>query len=185
MLREPLRIQVDRLPPEGRIFELDIQVEPTNRALREAGLADVEVLDPVMGRARVQPSGRDVFVTGEVRTRVRFRCVRCLSPFTRELSESFHLTFVEGFDLGAGEHELHPEELELESLVEGAIDLTRAAIEQVLLGIPAHPVCEEGCRGLCPRCGADRNREPCTCAGPPPDPRLAVLADWRPRGASG
>ena len=185
MIREPLRIQVDRLPPEGRIFELDIQVEATNRALGEAGVADVEVLDPVVGRARVQPSGRDVFVTGRVRTRVRCRCVRCLSPFTRELDEAFHLTFVEGLELGAGEHELHPEELELEILVEGSIDLARAAFEQVLLGIPAHPVCDEACRGLCPWCGADRNREPCACTGPAADPRLAVLAGWRPRGASG
>ncbi len=185
MIRESLRIHVDRLPPEGRTFELDIQVEATNRALRGAGVADVEVLDPVVGRARVQPSGRDVFVTGRVQTRVRCRCVRCLSPFTRELSETFHLTFVEGLDLGAGEHELHPEELELESLVEGVVDLTRTAIEQLLLGIPAHPVCGEACRGLCPWCGADRNREACTCAGPAPDPRLAVLAAWRPGGASG
>jgi uncharacterized protein len=37
------------------------------------------------------------------------------------------------------------------------------------------PLCDPGCRGLCPMCGGNRNVNPCACAERTPHPRLAVL----------
>jgi uncharacterized protein len=55
------------------------------------------------------------------------------------------------------------------------IDLTPLVHEQAILALPTRPLCGEGCRGLCPRCGANLNAGPCGCPAPPPDHRLAVL----------
>jgi uncharacterized protein len=30
--------------------------------------------------------------------------------------------------------------------------------------IPLNPLCSNNCKGLCPSCGADLNKERCTCA---------------------
>ena len=52
-----------------------------------------------------------------------------------------------------------------------------AAIEKVVaLAIPVQPLCREECRGLCPQCGVDRNRETCDCAAPRDASPFAVLA---------
>ena len=37
--------------------------------------------------------------------------------------------------------------------------------EAVLLGLEMRPLCREGCAGLCPRCGEDRNLGACRCVG--------------------
>jgi len=43
------------------------------------------------------------------------------------------------------------------------IDLAPCVWEEVLLAMPLKFVCREGCAGLCPHCGANLNRERCTC----------------------
>ena len=55
------------------------------------------------------------------------------------------------------------------------IDLDPIVREQVLLALPAYPVCNEGCKGLCPVCGANLNERECGCDRHVPDPRWAGL----------
>ena len=49
------------------------------------------------------------------------------------------------------------------------IDLTPLVHEQALLALPTRPLCTEGCRGLCPRCGTNLNAGPCGCPAGPRD----------------
>ena len=53
--------------------------------------------------------------------------------------------------------------------------------EQVLLSLPVRTLCKPDCKGLCPRCGANRNSQPCTCDEGPSDPRWEALAGLRGR----
>ena len=54
------------------------------------------------------------------------------------------------------------------------VDLNVLLETETTLGLEMKPLCSEGCRGLCPTCGANRNAEPCACA-PTADPRWAPL----------
>ena len=45
----------------------------------------------------------------------------------------------------------------------GEIRLSELACEQVFLDMPTQPLCQEGCKGLCPMCGKDLNLDPCAC----------------------
>jgi uncharacterized protein len=54
------------------------------------------------------------------------------------------------------------------------VDLEPVVREHLLLAIPLAPLCSESCRGLCPSCGADLNRDPCRCPGPEP----AIEKPW-------
>ena len=56
------------------------------------------------------------------------------------------------------------------------IDLRPAVREELLLAVPQWGVlCQDDCRGLCPRCGRDLNAGPCGCA-PAVDHRWQELA---------
>jgi uncharacterized protein len=55
------------------------------------------------------------------------------------------------------------------------LDVRAMAHDACILELPPAPLCKEGCRGLCPVCGVNRNIEQCSCA-PPLDPRWAALA---------
>jgi len=41
------------------------------------------------------------------------------------------------------------------------------------------PLCDDKCLGLCPQCGANRNREACSCATSIADERWGALHDIR------
>jgi uncharacterized protein len=56
------------------------------------------------------------------------------------------------------------------------MDLAETIRQHLLLALPIHPLCRPDCAGICPICGAARNREPCSCQAEPVDPRWAALA---------
>jgi uncharacterized protein len=55
--------------------------------------------------------------------------------------------------------------------------LEDAVREQVLLALPGRMLCQQDCQGLCPQCGANRNRTNCDCVQPAVDSRWKALAD--------
>ncbi len=171
----PNVIFVENLPAEGKVFPFQVSREEANGFLSSAAPAETQAVSAVSGEARAYRSGRDVFVLGRLHARVRYECVRCLEPFEEELSAEFHRVFSASEEYGSGEVELHAEDMDVEAIEGGAIDLGRIAEEELSLALKAHPVCRETCRGLCPVCGTNLNAEECRCSEEPTDPRLAVL----------
>lgn len=64
---------------------------------------------------------------------------------------------------------------EIVLLRDGQTDVEELAREAVILNMDTRQLCSEDCKGLCPRCGADWNAGPCSCAKET-DSRWAVLA---------
>ena len=110
--------------------------------------------------------GEGVLVRGEIETVVDTLCRRCLEPVRREVKETVDLLY----------EPLDPEEEvelggEVYSLPERGdeVDLRPALREQLLLRVPEFVVCDEACRGLCPKCGANRNQTTCACVQDEPE----------------
>jgi uncharacterized protein len=57
------------------------------------------------------------------------------------------------------------------------LDMAQCVWEALLLSLPERALCREGCKGLCPICGHDRNDGDCGCRDDNSDPRLAALRD--------
>ena len=57
------------------------------------------------------------------------------------------------------------------------IDIDALVTEEILLAVPDHVLCQEICKGICPRCGADRNSADCGCQNENTDPRWAGLKE--------
>ncbi|PYQ61668.1 MAG: hypothetical protein DMF58_04005 [Acidobacteria bacterium] len=108
----------------------------------------------------------EYLVDGTSRFTADLACSRCLEPTPFASSSSFHLRFHPRPELPQQEDEeleIAPEELDVEFYIERAISLRDLALEQIQLSIPMKPLCDENCLGLCPYCGANRNRETCAC----------------------
>lgn len=86
-------------------------------------------------------------------------CSRCLSEVCRE----FHAEqeeFIPSADGGWVDSEG-----EVSPFVTGrTVDLAGLSREAVVLALPERVLCSEDCRGLCASCGADLNKERCSCA---------------------
>lgn len=102
----------------------------------------------------VQRLGGELLARGRVWQDFRCMCVRCTKEFDLAVSDTLETSI----ELG---DEMFP-------------DLTDELNECIILSLPCNPLCDEGCKGLCPRCGADLNKGDCGCK-PGGDARWAGL----------
>ncbi len=130
------------------------------------------------GRKPVQ----DIRVVGSFRTRIAVRCARCLEPAPSELESSFDLLYrPRGIERRGPESSISEAETEIGFYSGEGLLLEDVLKEQVLLAVPLKALCREDCKGLCPGCGVNRNRESCDCAPQMSDPRWAALGKIRER----
>ena len=130
---------------------------------------------PPAARLRAALTGdRGVHVTGVVEATVVLGCRRCLEDIRHPMEVALDLIFDPGIEKEGEEEQVYLLEAEANEL-----DLAPAIREQLLLDVPPYPLCREDCRGLCPKCGVDRNEESCDCTLREPDPRWDALRDLR------
>ena len=73
------------------------------------------------------------------------------------------------------EREVSVEELDTAVLEGYDLDLKEVVREQILLALPEQAFCREDCKGLCEKCGANRNLIDCKCTESDIDPRWSAL----------
>jgi uncharacterized protein len=119
-------------------------------------------------------------LVGSVKTTLELPCSRCLEPFTIPVDAAFDLRYQpRSHNAGAGEREVEEDDLSTAFYENEEIDLGQLMREQFYLAMPMKPLCQEGCRGLCPECGTNLNRGACACRHEWEDPRLAALRNLK------
>jgi len=138
----------------------------------------IVLLEPPTVSGEFRQRERKVKVSGRVNARARVECDRCLQAVELPINSRFTLEYVTPEDYQAQQAvELTQEDLDL-SIFEGdAIDLDELVKEELLLSIPDHVLCNEDCKGICARCGANKNLGECGCETHELDPRWAGLKD--------
>jgi uncharacterized protein len=167
--------------------EFDLQLEPGAVELGEEA-QQVGKLGAT-GRAEVIHEHRgpreivaDIRLKGSYKGAFQVPCARCVEPVEIPLAAEFDLIFRPlGVDAGAAERSISAPETEIGYYQGDSLALEDVLREQVLLSLPVRTLCKEDCKGLCPRCGANRNTHPCKCEEGPNDPRWEALAGLRGR----
>ncbi len=141
---------------------------------------DFRVVAPVDFVAEVRKDAQKVRLVGRLTTTLETSCSRCLEPFPIPVAASFDLLFLPGGTAdGDGEREIGDEDVGVSFYRDDVIDLGDVIREQFYLALPMKPLCREDCRGLCPVCGANRNRETCACHAEWVDPRMEALRNLK------
>src|SRR5204863_6781956 len=168
--------EIDKYGPQS--LSRTYQLTPQELEREElAGLGPISI--EATARKGEQPG--EYLVDGTSTFTADLACSRCLEPYPFANSSAFHLRFRPRLN-GNQENEeveIAPEDLDVEFYTERSIPLRDLAAEQVQLAIPMKPLCEENCLGLCPTCGANRNREGCQCETSVVDERWGALAGIR------
>jgi DUF177 domain-containing protein len=158
-----MKVQLTAIPAEG--LEIQAEMDPASLDLEDSRL---KLSEPMRIHCRLVLMEKTVFVSGNAEAPAVLQCVRCLCAVPFRLRPSFQLTLQPKKKDSAkspGEyHELHREEMDENFYSGEEIDLGELVREQLLLAVPAYPLCRAECRGLCPHCGADRNQAVCRCA---------------------
>lgn len=110
------------------------------------------------------PSGQDLFMEVKGQGVWEGVCAKCLEPMEMTLSvESQFLASQDSELVARGSHTLGSQDLDVVFLPEAVLDENDLAREQFELQVPMHPQCKAECQGLCPRCGKNWNKGPCSC----------------------
>jgi len=167
---------IDKFGPQGYERTYQFTTEELDR-IELVAIAPVSLV----ANARKGDLPAEYLADGSTTFTADFLCSRCVEPFPFASSSEFHLRFRPRPEVPAenDEVEITPGELDIEFYTERAISLRHLAAEQVQLSIPMKPLCTEKCLGLCPKCGANRNGESCSCSEQASDERWGALAGIR------
>jgi uncharacterized protein len=124
----------------------------------------------------------DIRLRGRYAGKFSVPCARCVELVEIPLESEFDLIFRPiGADAGAAERSITAPETEIGYYQKDSLALEDVLREQVLLALPVRTLCKPDCKGLCPRCGANRNLQACNCETGPSDPRWEALSGLRDR----
>lgn len=154
----PLVVAVDDLighPERRREFSGEVAV-----SLR---VGDVVVPGPVEVSGSLTGTVEGVRAVYRASAEAVLVCARCLDEWTETL-------VVEG-----KQHYGRVPDEDGYAIEVGTVDLAGPAIDELSLAIPAAPVCSPECKGLCPTCGTDLNKDPCDGHGEESDSPFAAL----------
>lgn len=93
-----------------------------------------------------------VLVSGTAVAPIEGECSRCLDPISAD-DHDVEVEFTELFAYPDSITEETTDEDEIHRLVDDKVDLEPVVRDALVLALPAAPLCQEDCAGLCPDCG--------------------------------
>ena len=162
-----LRLDIARLHREGSV-KLDARLPATSAFWEGSG---VEWDGSVEVKLTASLAGsREIVVRGHLTGRLKQECKRCLEPVGSAMDHELTLVFVSADEEGAEEDDgvhLYGQGTE--------IDLSNAVREEVVFAVDPYVICKSDCKGLCSRCGTNRNKQTCNCTEDHTDSRWEAL----------
>ncbi len=138
---------------------------------------------PLTVTAVVSREDERFVINGRLKGKLRLACDRCLESYTFSLHRDFRLALAppEQLQSAQDETELKEEDLAVEFIAAGKIDLDDVIREQVYLSLPMKLLCRNSCEGLCSNCGVNLNSETCKCSKGGGHPAFQKLKDLKIR----
>ena len=139
-------------------------------------LGEVKLAEATSFRGQIYKDDRKTHLAGHIITKIATDCVRCLEPLNKPVEIDFEDVFVDAADEPKQEElEVAATDLDESLVIGGSIDLGEVVREQIILATDEPALCREDCKGLCPKCGQNRNLIDCSCEEKEIDPRWAAL----------
>jgi len=142
---------------EGKVESKFFHYTETQEAME--GLS-FDALPEVEGRLR-RLERRKLLLTCRVKTRVLLECSRCLDIYPQELEFSYEEVYTEEPFRIIGK--LTEEDFKY-TIENNVVNVSSSVRENIIMNLPIKPLCKVDCKGLCPVCGKNLNKEKCNCS---------------------
>jgi len=119
----------------------------------------------------------EIVARGKVEAALKLECARCLEPFEHRMVHNlaFVVKLMRRGELSGPDGESSDDYFVVSDSAE-EFDITPIVRERIMLSLPLKPLCDQSCKGLCPKCGVNRNTETCDCGNERVDERWSGLA---------
>lgn len=165
-----MKIRVTAIPEEGLVLDFDKDT-PWFRSLLAERFSDLRPSGAAAsGHVELHKTLQNVALSGDLGIDLKPVCASCGVEFDSKLEIPLLRNLAPYFSgpreamLSEEEEiELSAEDLEFSFYHNDEIDLSEILGEEITLALPIRFLCQEDCRGLCPRCGINRNDATCDC----------------------
>lgn len=141
--------------PDGAVENQDFEV------LLEFDTKELKIKGPISGDLLLAKTKKEISaVLQDVHAMVELECERCLKKFSHEITieSAERIFFWEKPDDDPDFSDAF-----LINRRDLTIDLYDMVRQEIILHFPLISVCSKSCKGLCPHCGANRNKKSCQC----------------------
>ncbi len=120
-----------------------------------------------------------IILNGQYQVDLKTNCDFCLTPTTHEVEEEFELNLIleQSQAIVTKDVEIPLDSPNTDFYQGEEIDLRTYFEEQIILDTSITIRCSDNCKGLCPACGINRNKEDCNCLKETGNNPFAVLKD--------
>lgn len=144
-------------------FELTETVEPVHYGGRA-----ITFVAPLQVSGTYVFDGKGFQLEAHASTVLRSICARCAAAFDEPYTFSINECFAKASEIGPDD-EVYP-------YLGDRLNIQKAVMDNLFLQLPLTSVCKPDCKGLCPVCGADRNKTACNCQPNGTDSPFAALS---------
>jgi uncharacterized metal-binding protein YceD (DUF177 family) len=134
-----IKISVRDIPPHGLDIDQSVPKEGIGLSSEEA-----DIISLMNVKARLEKVNNFIIVDTRIKAEFGYMCSRCLEEVHSTQERSYKFDF-----------EIDPNS--------EYIDLGEEIRQEIIMSNPARILCGKDCKGICPRCGANLNKEQCQC----------------------
>ena len=144
----------------------------------DLGGRDITIVDPIEYEGEVFKINGEKSIDIRVSFTYEEPCNRCLGLANHEIKTVLSGKLVEGKEETDSEDQGYDETLYYQNDI---LDPKDYILNQVVVSLPMKNLCNDDCKGLCLKCGANMNEDACDCIQHDIDPRLEKLKDLFPK----
>ena len=134
-----IKVSVRDIPAKGLDIDQSVFLEEIGLSVKE-----VDVRSKLHVKAHLDIADGFIIANTHINAQFGYCCARCL----QELSSVEDRSYVFDIELANGIED---------------VDLGEEIRQELILSIPPKILCKKDCKGICPQCGANLNKEQCKC----------------------
>lgn len=116
---------------------------------------------------------RKILIDAVVDLTLLIPCDRCLE----DVKTNIKLNISKEVDMNESDSDRFEALDEMYFIEDNDLDVEKFIYGEILIELPMKVLCDESCKGICNRCGTNRNREVCNCDATELDPRMSKILD--------
>ncbi len=165
-----MNVNLSRLLDKN-VYKIDVS-ETMDIDKLKIGKRSLNLIKPIIIKGEIFKTDNGNFLNVDITWEYKENCDRCLKEFSNKIETVLSGRLIEKTE------KQNDEDDEVLIYYQGDdVSLEEPVISAMLLSLPMKSICKEGCKGLCPVCGINRNDEKCNCEDNNIDPRLAKLKE--------
>lgn len=114
-----------------------------------------------------------IAISFETEVELLLPCDRCLE----DVRHTLNIKMNKEIDMNESDEKRIESMDELCFIKDSELDVERLIYNEILVHLPMKVLCNENCKGICNRCGANLNSQTCDCDTTELDPRMSKIRD--------